>query len=160
MHCRGPGLRALEGVDVAYYLIHSLGTGASFEQRDRNAAGIFADAAVSAGVRRIVYLGGIVPDDGSGLSPHLRSRAEVGDILLSGGVPVAALQAAVIIGSGSASFEMLRYLTERLPVMVTPKWVRPVSSQSPSVMCCVISSAARHCLQASAVASTSAARTS
>jgi uncharacterized protein YbjT (DUF2867 family) len=153
-------LRALEGVDVAYYLIHSLGTGASFEQRDRNAAGIFADAAVSAGVRRIVYLGGIVPDDGSGLSPHLRSRAEVGDILLSGGVPVAALQAAVIIGSGSASFEMLRYLTERLPVMVTPKWVRLVSSQSPSVMCCVISSAARHCLQASAVASTSAARTS
>src|SRR6202042_745242 len=115
--------RALEGVDVAYYLIHSLGTGASFEQRDRDAAGIFAEAAVSAGVRRIVYLGGIVPGDGSGLSPHLRSRAEVGDILLGGGVPVAALQAAVIIGSGSASFEMLRYLTERLPVMVTPKWV-------------------------------------
>jgi len=84
-------LRALEGVDVAYYLIHSLGTGASFEQRDRDAVGIFADAAVSAGVRRIVYLGGIVPDDGSGLSPHLRSRAEVGGILLGGGVPVAAL---------------------------------------------------------------------
>jgi uncharacterized protein YbjT (DUF2867 family) len=116
-------LRALEGVDVAYYLIHSLGTGASFEQRDRDAAGIFAGAAASAGVRRIVYLGGIVPGDDGGLSPHLRSRAEVGDILLGGGVPVAALQAAVIIGSGSASFEMLRYLTERLPVMVTPKWV-------------------------------------
>ena len=115
--------RALEGVDVAYYLIHSLGTGASFEQRDREAAGIFADAAMSAGVKRIVYLGGIVPGDDSGLSPHLRSRAEVGDILLAGDVPVAALQAAVIIGSGSASFEMLRYLTERLPVMVTPKWV-------------------------------------
>ena len=116
-------LRALEGVDVAYYLIHSLGAGASFEQRDRDAAGIFADAAKSAGVGRIVYLGGIVPGDGSGLSPHLRSRAEVGNILLGGGVPVAVLQAAVIIGSGSASFEMLRYLTERLPVMVTPKWV-------------------------------------
>jgi uncharacterized protein YbjT (DUF2867 family) len=115
--------RALEGVDVAYYLIHSLGTGASFEQRDRDAAGIFADTAMSAGVTRIVYLGGIVPGDGSGLSPHLRSRAEVGDILLGSGVPTAALQAAVIIGSGSASFEMLRYLTERLPVMVTPKWV-------------------------------------
>ncbi len=115
--------RALEGVDVAYYLIHSLGTGASFEKRDREAAGIFADAAKSAGVKRIVYLGGIVSGDGSGLSPHLRSRAEVGDILLGGGVPAAALQAAVIIGSGSASFEMLRYLTERLPVMVTPKWV-------------------------------------
>ena len=120
----GTGVRrALEGVDVAYYLIHSLGTGASFEQRDRDAAAIFADAATSAGVKRIVYLGGIVPGDGSGLSPHLRSRAEVGDILLGGGVPAAALQAAVIIGSGSASFEMLRYLTERLPVMVTPKWV-------------------------------------
>ena len=120
----GTGVRrALEGVDVAYYLIHSLGTGASFEQRDRDAAGIFADAARSAGVKRIVYLGGIVSGDGSGLSPHLRSRAEVGDILLGGDVPVAALQAAVIIGSGSASFEMLRYLTERLPVMVTPKWV-------------------------------------
>jgi uncharacterized protein YbjT (DUF2867 family) len=115
--------RALEGVDVAYYLIHSLGTGASFEERDREAAGIFADAAKSAGVKRIVYLGGIVSGDGSGLSPHLRSRAEVGDILLGSGVPAAALQAAVIIGSGSASFEMLRYLTERLPVMVTPKWV-------------------------------------
>src|SRR5579872_1452348 len=115
--------RALEGVDVAYYLIHSLGADASFEWRDRTAAGIFAAAAKAAEVRRIVYLGGIVPGDGSGLSPHLRSRAEVGDILLGGDVPVAALQAAVIIGSGSASFEMLRYLTERLPVMVTPKWV-------------------------------------
>ena len=115
--------RALEGVDLTYYLIHSLGTGASFEQRDRDSAGIFADAAMSAGVKRIVYLGGIVPGDGSGLSPHLRSRAEVGDILLASSVPTAALQAAVIIGSGSASFEMLRYLTERLPVMVTPKWV-------------------------------------
>ena len=116
--------QVLEGVDVAYYLIHSLGTGASFEQRDREAAGIFADAAMSARVNRIVYLGGIVSGDDSGLSPHLRSRAEVGDILLASGVPAAALQAAVIIGSGSASFEMLRYLTERLPVMVTPKWVQ------------------------------------
>src|SRR5438552_10869197 len=78
---------ALENVDVAYYLIHSLGTGASFEQRDRDAAGIFADAAMSAGVKRIVYLGGIVSGDGSGLSPHLRSRAEVGDILLASSVP-------------------------------------------------------------------------
>ena len=78
---------------------------------------------MSAGVKRIVYLGGIVSGDGSGLSPHLRSRAEVGDILLGSGVPAAALQAAVIIGNGSVSFEMLRYLTERLPVMVTPKWV-------------------------------------
>jgi uncharacterized protein YbjT (DUF2867 family) len=115
--------RAVEGIDVAYYLIHSLGTGASFEQRDRDAAGIFAAAARSAGVKRIVYLGGIVTGSADGLSPHLRSRAEVGEILLGGGVPTAALQAAVIIGSGSASFEMLRYLTERLPAMITPKWV-------------------------------------
>ena len=115
--------RALEGVDVAYYLIHSLGTGASFERRDRAAAGIFAAAAKATGVQRIVYLGGIISGQAGELSPHLRSRAEVGDILLASGVPTAALQAAVIIGSGSASFEMLRYLTELLPAMVTPKWV-------------------------------------
>ena len=115
--------RAVQGVDVAYYLIHSLGTGASFERRDRAAAQTFAAAAKAAGVQRIVYLGGIISAHAGTLSPHLRSRAEVGDILLASGVPTAALQAAVIIGSGSASFEMLRYLTERLPAMVTPKWV-------------------------------------
>jgi uncharacterized protein YbjT (DUF2867 family) len=116
--------RALADVDVAYYLIHSLGSGPAFEQRDRTAAHVFADGAAAAGVRRIIYLGGIVAGDASELSPHLRSRGEVGDILLASGVPTAVLQAAVIIGSGSASFEMLRYLTERLPVMVTPKWVK------------------------------------
>ena len=115
---------AMEGVDVAYYLIHSLGTGSSFEQRDRIAARTFAAAAKAAAVRRIVYLGGIISGQAGELSPHLRSRAEVGDILLGSGVPTAALQAAVIIGSGSASFEMLRYLTERLPAMITPQWVR------------------------------------
>ena len=115
--------RAVEGVDVAYYLIHSLGTDASFEQRDRTAAETFATAAQAAGVQRIVYLGGIISGQAGKLSPHLRSRAEVGDILLASGVPTAALQAAVIIGGGSASFEMLRYLTERLPAMVTPQWV-------------------------------------
>ena len=115
--------RALAGVDVAYYLIHSLGSGPSFEERDRAAAAVFAEAAAAAGVRRLIYLGGIVAGDQARLSPHLRSRGEVGDILLASGVPTAVLQAAVIIGSGSASFEMLRYLTERLPVMVTPKWV-------------------------------------
>src|SRR5579859_1947502 len=114
--------RALRGVDVAYYLIHSLGTD-EFEQHDRTAAQTFAAAATAAGVRRIVYLGGIISGPPGNLSPHLRSRAEVGDILLASGVPTAALQAAVIIGSGSASFEMLRYLTERLPAMVTPQWV-------------------------------------
>jgi uncharacterized protein YbjT (DUF2867 family) len=115
--------RALDGADVAYYLIHSLGTGPSFEQRDRDAARTFAGAARDAGVKRIVYLGGMISGEAGGLSPHLRSRGEVGDILLDSGVPTAALQAAVIIGSGSASFEMLRYLTERLPAMVTPRWV-------------------------------------
>ncbi len=114
---------ALADCDVAYYLIHSLGTGSSFEQRDRDAARAFADAAREADVKRIVYLGGMISGQEGDLSPHLRSRAEVGDILLDSGVPTAALQAAVIIGSGSASFEMLRYLTERLPAMITPKWV-------------------------------------
>ncbi|MGW7055316.1 SDR family oxidoreductase [Streptomyces sp. NPDC054887] len=117
---------SMRGVDVAYYLVHALGTGADFERTDRRAAEIFGEQARAAGVRRIVYLGGLTP---SGvpereLSPHLRSRAEVGSILLASGVPTTVLRAAVIIGSGSASFEMLRYLTERLPVMVTPSWVR------------------------------------
>jgi uncharacterized protein YbjT (DUF2867 family) len=96
-------LGALRDIDVAYYLIHSLGTGPSFEQRDRNAARIFARAARTAGVQRIVYLGGITSGPADGLSPHLRSRGEVADILLASGVPTAAPQAAVIIGSGSAS---------------------------------------------------------
>jgi uncharacterized protein YbjT (DUF2867 family) len=116
--------RALAGVDVAYYLIHSLGSGPAFEATDRAAAQTFAGCAHDAGVSRIIYLGGLRPAGGAQLSPHLRSRAEVGDILLNSGVPTAVLRAGVIIGSGSASFEMLRYLTERLPVMVTPKWVR------------------------------------
>ncbi len=112
---------AFEGVDVAYYLIHSLGR-RGFEKLDREGAVNFARAAAEAGVQRIVYLGG--PDPAGRVhSAHLRSRAEVGRILLDSGVPTAVLRAPVIIGSGSASFEMLRYLTERLPVMVTPRWV-------------------------------------
>jgi len=113
----------MDGVDVVFYLVHSIGTGASFEEADRSAAGHTAAAAAAAGVGRIVYLGGLVPS-GETASPHLASRAEVGQIFLDGPVPAVVLQAGVIIGSGSASFEMLRYLTERLPVMVTPKWVR------------------------------------
>ncbi|MFB4317606.1 SDR family oxidoreductase [Actinomadura sp. 21ATH] len=112
--------RALEGVAVAYYLIHAIGGGSGFAETDRRAARTFAAAARDAGVRRLVYLGGMNPDQE--LSPHLRSRAEVGEIMLDSGVPVTWLRAAVIIGSGSASFEMLRHLTERLPVMVTPRW--------------------------------------
>ncbi|WP_327635941.1 SDR family oxidoreductase [Kribbella sp. NBC_00482] len=113
---------AMEGVDLAYYLIHSLGTGHRFEARDRHNALTFGTAAREAGVRRIVYLGGLYPE-GEELSPHLDSRREVGEILLASGVPVAVLRAAVILGSGSASFEMLRHLTDRLPVMVTPRWL-------------------------------------
>ncbi|WP_424215065.1 SDR family oxidoreductase [Streptomyces sp. BI20] len=116
---------AMREVEVAYYLVHSLTGGRGFEALDRAAARVFADQARVAGVRRIVYLGGLTPRDvpADRLSPHLRSRAEVGEILLAGPVPTTVLRAAVIIGSGSASFEMLRYLTERLPVMVTPSWV-------------------------------------
>lgn len=114
---------AMSGVDVVYYLVHSIGSGSHFEESDRRAALNTAEAAAAAGVDRIVYLGGLVPTEETA-SAHLTSRAEVGQILLDGTVPAVALQAGVIIGSGSASFEMLRYLTERLPVMVTPKWVR------------------------------------
>ena len=118
----GGGLdAALAGIEVAYYLVHSLGR-PDFERVDRDGARNFAAAARSAGVGRIVYLGG--PDPGTtSASAHLRSREEVARILLGSGVPTTVLRAAVIIGSGSASFEMLRHLTERLPVMVTPRWV-------------------------------------
>jgi uncharacterized protein YbjT (DUF2867 family) len=114
--------KAMAGVDVAYYLIHALGSGRSFAETDRQTARTFADAARYAGIGRLVYLGGLYPKDAE-LSPHLKSRAEVGDIVLASGVPTVVLKAAVILGSGSASFEMLRYLTERLPAMITPKWL-------------------------------------
>jgi uncharacterized protein YbjT (DUF2867 family) len=114
--------RALADVEVAYYLIHAIGTGPDFERTEETVARTFADVARESGVQRIVYLGGLAHDDN--LSEHLRSRAEVGEILLASGVPTAALGAATVIGSGSLSFEMLRYLTERLPVMITPRWVR------------------------------------
>ncbi|MFD6069066.1 SDR family oxidoreductase [Amycolatopsis lurida] len=113
---------ALTDCEVVYYLVHSLAR-KDFVDVDREGARTVAEAAKTAGARRLVYLGGIVPDDEE-LSPHLASRAEVGRVLLDSGVPAIVLQAAVIIGSGSASFEMLRYLTERLPAMVTPRWVR------------------------------------
>ncbi len=113
---------ALSGQDVLFYLVHSL-TRTDFETVDRAAAHTVAQAAAEAGIERIVYLGGIAPS-GQRLSRHLSSREEVGRIFLAGTVPAVVLRAAVIIGSGSASFEMLRYLTERLPIMVTPRWVR------------------------------------
>ncbi len=111
---------AVAGQDVVYYLVHSLHRARL--RRRRPGRGGHGGAGRAARARRIVYLGGITPPTGE-LSPHLRSRKEVGDIFLDSGVPAAVLNAAVIIGSGSASFEMLRYLTERLPAMVTPRWV-------------------------------------
>ena len=113
---------ALRGVHTAYYLVHSLGTKRDFEAEDRQAASNFAASARRADVHRIVYLGGL-GDARSGLSPHLRSRQEIGEILRSSGVPVIELRASIIIGSGSLSFELIRALTERLPVMICPRWV-------------------------------------
>jgi uncharacterized protein YbjT (DUF2867 family) len=114
---------ALDGVDAACYLVHSMdGSGSDFVERDRRAAVNFRRTAARSGIRRIVYLGGL--GRGAALSKHLASRQEVGRILAEGPVPVTELRAAVVIGSGSVSFEMVRYLTEVLPVMVTPTWVR------------------------------------
>ena len=113
---------ALDGVDTAYYLIHSMTSGDDFHALDIEAARTFGKAAGDAGVRRIIYVGGL-GDPGANLSPHLRSRQECGELLRSGGVPVTEFRAAVIVGSGSISFEMIRYLVERLPVMVCPKWI-------------------------------------
>lgn len=114
---------AMDGIEVAYYLIHSMGEADAFAEVDRKAAAGFRQAAERAGVRRIVYLGGLGADSDPRLSDHLRSRHEVGGVLADGPTPVTELRAALIIGSGSASFEMLRYLVEVLPVMVTPRWI-------------------------------------
>ncbi|MCX6364251.1 MAG: SDR family oxidoreductase [Actinobacteria bacterium] len=113
---------AFAGVEVAYYLIHSMAGGSGFHERDVVAARAFADAAADAGVSRIVYLGGL-GDPEADISDHLRSRHDTGDALREAGVPVTEFRAAVVVGSGSISFEMIRYLTERLPVMICPKWV-------------------------------------
>ena len=114
---------ALTGVEAAIYLVHSLGATGNFEDQDRLAAANFGAAARAAGVQRILYLGGL-GEPGQHLSAHLRSRHEVGDNLRASGVPVIELRASIIIGSGSLSFEMIRALVERLPVMIMPRWVR------------------------------------
>ncbi len=115
--------RDLTGCDAAYYLVHSMNSASQrYAEQDRKLAQVFAAAARQAGVKRILYLGGL-GETGAGLSKHLSSRREVETILASTGVPVTVLRAAMIIGSGSASFEILRYLVERLPVMITPRWV-------------------------------------
>jgi uncharacterized protein YbjT (DUF2867 family) len=115
--------RAMRGCAAAYFLVHSMNAaGRAYGARDREMAGAFGRAAAAADVRRIIYLGGL-GETGPGLSEHLSSRREVEKALEAGGVPVTVLRAAMIIGSGSASFEILRYLVERLPIMITPKWV-------------------------------------
>ena len=117
---------ALQGVDTAYYLVHSMAAGSNFGQLDLQAAENFAAAAGAAGVRRIVYLGGLVPKDPD--SEHLRSRRDTGVRLRQGPVPVTELRAGIIVGPGSAAYEVIRDLVNHLPVMLTPKWVRSRSS--------------------------------
>jgi uncharacterized protein YbjT (DUF2867 family) len=112
----------MAGVDIAFYLVHSLGSPGQFEEEDRQAARNFADAAREAGIRRIIYLGGLGRND-QALSAHLRSRHEVADILRSSGIPTIEFRASIVVGSGSLSFEMIRALVQRLPVMICPRWV-------------------------------------
>lgn len=114
---------ACAGVHTAYYLVHSMGSTGDFTEQDRAAAANFGAAAGAAGVQRIVYLGGLGSTDGR-LSAHLRSRHETGDALRASGVPVVELRASIVLGSGSLSFELIRALVERLPVMLCPRWVR------------------------------------
>lgn len=113
---------AFEDVDVLYYLVHSMGTSEDFVTEEAESARNVVDAAKRAGVRRVVYLSGLHPS-GVELSRHLASRTEVGDILIESGIETVVLQAGIVIGSGSASFEMIRHLTDRLPLLTAPKWV-------------------------------------
>ena len=114
---------ALESIETAYYLVHSMGSRGDFAEDDRRAARNFGEAARAAGVRRIIYLGGL-GDHSQALSPHLKSRQETGETLRAAGVPVIELRASIILGSGSLSFELIRSLVERLPIMICPTWVR------------------------------------
>ena len=114
--------RAMQNVDVAYYLLHALNQGPEFVEIETKMAQLFAESAKNNNIQKIIYLGGLIPKQV--LSQHLESRKVTGEILRNSGVPTIELRAGVVIGSGSASFEMLRYLTERLPIMITPKWVK------------------------------------
>ena len=114
---------AFDGADVVYYLVHSMGTSKDFVAEEKQSAQNVVEAAKAAGVRRLVYLSGLHPENAD-LSRHLKSRTEVGEILIDSGIETVVLQAGIVIGSGSASFEMIRHLTDRLPAMTTPKWVR------------------------------------
>jgi uncharacterized protein YbjT (DUF2867 family) len=123
----------MEGVAAVYYLVHSIGSGRDFAEQDLADARHCAKAAKAQGVRRIIYLGGL-GDPAAKLSAHLRSHQETGTALCDAGVPVTEFRAAVIIGSGSLSFELIRYLSERLPVMICPRWVytriQPIAIQN------------------------------
>ncbi len=115
--------RALQGVHTAYYLVHLMSGSRDFEKEDRQAATSFALAAKKAGVRRIIYLGGLGDDADPKLSPHLRSRHEVGQILRDSGVETIEFRASLVIGTGSLSFDLVKALTDRLPVMLCPRWL-------------------------------------
>jgi uncharacterized protein YbjT (DUF2867 family) len=115
---------AMKNADAAYYLVHAMGSSVDFETEDRRLADVFSRAARAARVKRIIYLGGICPPAENDLSAHLRSRLEVGEVLQRSGVPTLEFRASIILGSGSLSFEIIRSLVERLPVMITPYWVR------------------------------------
>jgi uncharacterized protein YbjT (DUF2867 family) len=115
--------QAMRGVHTAYYLVHLMSGSKDFERDDRQAATNFADAAKRAGVRRIIYLGGLGDDTNPDLSPHLRSRHEVGNILRESGVETIEFRASIVIGAGSLSFDLVKALTDRLPVMICPQWL-------------------------------------
>ncbi len=124
--------KALRDCDAVYYLVHSMGEGKGFARRDKQAARNVAEAAAKARVKRIVYLGGLQPR--RQMSEHLRSRAETGAVLREGSVPVTELRAGIIVGAGSAGFEIIRDLVNHLPAMTLPRWVRSRTSPSPSTM--------------------------
>ena len=115
--------RALQGVHTAYYLVHLMAGSKDFEKADRQAATIFGNAAAKAGVQRIIYIGGLGDENDPGLSPHLRSRQEVGKILRQSGIETMEFRASVVIGAGSLSFELIKSLTDRLPIMICPRWL-------------------------------------
>ena len=114
---------AMKGISTAYYLVHLMADSKDFEKEDRQAAANFAEAARKAGIQRIIYMGGLGDEDDPDLSPHLRSRQEVGKILRESGVETIEFRASVVIGDGSLSFELIKSLTDRLPVMLCPRWL-------------------------------------
>lgn len=114
---------AMRGVHTAYYLVHLMSGTTDFEKQDRQAAVNFAGSAKQAGVRRIIYLGGLGDDTNANLSPHLRSRHEVGKLLRDSGVETVEFRASIVIGAGSLSFHLIQSLTDRLPVMICPRWL-------------------------------------